>query len=429
MIRAAVLAAVVVALVAPRCGAEEAGVDLNGRCRELAAADDPLAVAICRDALDREPNNNDLEETLAGVEHRHGDVERALVLWRSLLADQGWSRERARGEAMALWRLGRSAEAEAALRELARRDPSPVATEDLIRFLGAFDRCAEAAREAESAAARFPDRCELQELWGAALSTCGDPSGAASHFAAAVERGCPRYRWTGLGSVPQNIDDPAFLALLRPAELVADLPGLDDRELLLRFELLRHVMVPAVAPQVVDQILSRNSPEVRLSGLGLLATAGSEAMASWSRLLAADDLMLRKNALRRIGELGDPAFVPLLEARLAVEPLPGNRNLAALVLGGLLIDGIDPARGRALLAAIPAADASFPAARLALADLAEQDGRYSDAVGLIDEARAAEPGLWVDPEREMRLRRRAGVAPSPSIPAPAATPAPAPGVE
>jgi hypothetical protein len=229
--------------------------------------------------------------------------------------------------------------------------------------------------------------------------------------------------------VPQNLDDPAYLALLRPDELVAGLHDLDDSQVLLRFELLRRVMVPEVAPAVAGQILARSSPELRLSGLGLLSAVGGGALDSWAELLAADDFVLRKNALRRIGELRDPAFVPLLEAQLAREPLPGNRNLAALALGELLIDGPDPSRGRALLEAVPEADASFPAARLSLSEIAERDGRYREAVALLDEARDAEPGLWIDPERDARLRALAGVPARPTSPPPAPAAVAVPGVE
>lgn len=429
MVRATVLSVLAMAVAVAGWGVEAGDADRAGRCRALAEADDPLAVAACRDALSAQPGNVELQETLAAVEHRHGDPEHALTLWQSLLESKGWLAERARGEAMALWRTGRTAQAEAALRELVRRDPSVAAREDLIRFLLSFDRAEEAASEAESAAVVFPDRCEIQELWGEALSARADHAGAASHFSLAVELGCPPFRWTAMGTVPQNLDGPAYLALLRPNELVAGLQDLEESQVLRRFELLRHVMVSEAAPAVADQILGRRSPEIRLAGLGLLAAVGGTALDSWTRVLAADDLMLRKNALRRIGELRDPTFLSLLEAQLAREPLPGNRNLAALALGELLIDGIDTSRGRTLLEAIPEKDSSFPAARLGLSELAEQDGRYLEAVELLDEARAAGPGVWIDPEREMRLRSLAGVAPNPSIPSPAASPVPAPGVE
>jgi hypothetical protein len=166
--------------------------------------------------------------------------------------------------------------------------------------------------------------------------------------------------------VPNHLDLPPYEALLVPEELVSGLDGLDDDECLRRFELLRSVMVPTVAPSVTDQVLSRTSREVQLAGLGLVAAAGSDSMTSWERLLASDDLMIRKQALRRIRQLDDPAFVPTLERHLEWEPLAGNRNLTALALGELLLGGVDSKRGVALLEAIPEADPSYELARQSL---------------------------------------------------------------
>ncbi len=139
MVRAPLLSVLAMAAAVTGWAVAAGDGDLAGRCRALAAAADPLAVAACGDALSAEPDSAELQETLAVVELRHGDPEHALTLWQSLLVTEGWSRERAQGEAMALWRTGGTAEAEAALRELARRDPPSVAArEDLIRFLLTF---------------------------------------------------------------------------------------------------------------------------------------------------------------------------------------------------------------------------------------------------------------------------------------------------
>jgi len=379
------------------------------RCRELAAGQSEEALAPCREALAAEPDDHELVPILADLEFRYGDPARSAELWQWLLAHGGWQPDPARGYAMALWRSGRPAEAEPVFREIARRSPSTRASLDLVRYLLGMDRWADAAEAASGALALHRESCELEEALGGALAMLDRDDQAAEHFARAVRSGCPPYGWTRIGPVPDRLDLPAYRALLVPGELISGLDDLDDTQCFFRFQLLARVMVPEAAPAVTDQVLKRRTAQVRIAGIGLLAAVGSQASGSWARLLASDDFVLRKQALRKIRLLDDDAFIPMLEAHLGREELPGNSNLTALALGALLLEGKDPARGQALLEAIPSDDPSYPHARLRLLDLAEAQGDDRLAAERLGEIRAVAPEFWIDPERESRLRAAAGL--------------------
>lgn len=405
----------VLVLALALCADLAAGAD-GQVCRRLAAGRDPGALAACRDALEAAPDDVDLVALVAELEYRDGDAERAVALWRAVMASDGWSTDRATGLARALARSGDRAAAEAVLREIVRRDPSSESRADLAHFLLGSGQAAEAAEVAAAAALEAPESCDLEELWGEALAAAGDDEGAARRFRDAVDLGCPPYRWTRLGPVPQRLGAPAYRDLLIADEMVAGLDRLDDAEVRRRFELLAPVMTADAAPAVTDQVLERSDPQLRLAGLGLLAACGCSAAESWSRVLDADDLVLRKQALRRLREVGQPCLAPQLEAHLERESLPGNRNLTALVLGELLAGSGDLSRARRLLAAIPPGDVSYPPARLALSELSEREGRFGEALQYLEEARAAAPGFGVDPEREARLRELAGSTAGSTVP-------------
>ncbi len=359
------------------------------------------------------PDDPQICRMVAELEFQYGDPARSAEVWSELMAREGWQPELARGQAMAMWRAGDPEGAGPMLREIVDREPSASAFMDLVGYFLAMDRNPEAVDAAASAAEVYPDVCEIEEIWGQALAAGGDDSAAAEHFARGVHKGCPHYRWTRLGPIPTRLDRPPYEALLVPAELVSGLDDLDDDSCLRRFELLGQVMTPAAAPAVTDQVVTRSAREIQLAGIGLLAVVGADSLASWERLLASDDLLIRKQALRRIQQLDDPAFVPVLEDHLVVEALPGNRNLTALSLGELLLQGEDPTRGRALLEGIPENDPSFTQGLLVLLKNAEERGAYPEAVALVDRIRAAESEVWIDPDREALIRQRAGVeAPS-----------------
>jgi hypothetical protein len=383
-------------------------------CLELEAAGDPAALQSCRAAFEASPGDLDVIAALADLEFRLGDSARSARLWGMLL-EGGWDPDAARGQAMALWRAGRMDEAEAVLRELVELEATTRATVDLSRFLLAMDRPAEASDAVAARVTTGDSSCELELIWGEAMAAVDDHAAAAKHFGASVDQGCPAFAWTRVGRVPGELDQPAYRSLLTPQRITADLDSLDDEQCLERFELLKPVMTAAVAPTVTDQILDRRTAEVRLAGIGLLSGVGSATAESWQRLLLSDDFVLRKHALRRIRQLEDPAFAPMLEDHLVREPLPGNRSLTALALGELLLDGADPDRGVGLLEGIPATDPSYAAARMTLLDRAEEAGDLAAAYGYLTQIRAAAPEYWIDPDREASLASAAaaesGVSP------------------
>ena len=331
-------------------------------CLSLAAGGGLDALDACREAFALSPDDPQIGRRAAELEFQYGDSGVSAEIWGDLIEREGWQPQLVRGRAMALWRAGDPGSAEPMLREIVDRSPSEGAYLDLLKFLLAMDHNAEAVSAASKAAGVYPTLCEIEELWGQALAALGDDDEAATHFYRGVLKGCAPYHWTRLGPVPTRLDRPVYTAMLVPDELVSGLDDLDDEQCLRRFELLAPVMSAAVAPAVTDQLIARSSRDVQLAGLGLLTVVGAEAMASWERVLASDDLVVRKQALRRLLQLDDPAFIPLLEHHLDREPLPGNRNLTALALGELLLEGPDPERGRALLESIPKDDPSHPRA-------------------------------------------------------------------
>jgi hypothetical protein len=127
-------------------------------------------------------------------------------------------------------------------------------------------------------------------------------------------------------------------------------------------------------------------------------------MESWKELVSSDDFILRKHALRRIRELHDPAFVPLLEEHLEREKLAGNRALTALTLGELFLDGEEEARGKDLLDGIPEDNILYPVARLSLAEWAEKKGDYAGALRFFEQAQTSSTTVIIDPERIEGLR-------------------------
>ena len=332
------------------------------RCVRLAAGGGSEALVACREALSESPDDPQIGRLAADLEFQAGDPRVSAEIWAGLIQKEGWQAELVRGQAMALWRTGDPESAEPMLHEIVDREPSAGASMDLVRFLLAMDRDFEAAGTASLAAELYPDLCEIEELWGQALASLGEDADAAGHFSRGVHKGCPPYRWTRLGPVPTRLDRPPYRAMLVPGELVSGLGDLDNDHCLRRFELLSPVMSPTVAPEVTDQVITRPARDIQLAGLGLLAVVGAESLTSWEKVLASDDLVVRKLALRRIRQLDDPAFIPLLEHHLESETLPGNRNLTALTLGELLLQGSDPDRGRALLETIPENDPSQPRA-------------------------------------------------------------------
>lgn len=380
------------------------------------------AVEPCRAELAAEPDSERLIRLGARVEFAEGDPALSAELWQQLLDREGWNDAAARGRAMALWRAGEIPAAEALLRQRVEREPSPSPRHDLIDFLLGFDRFEEAARLAASASADFPEDCLFFEDQAVATAGLGDDARAVELIAKAVASGCSRFQWTTRGVLANRVDHPAYRPLLEPSLLVEGLAKLDNDECVQRLRLLRPVFTPAQAPAVTDEVLNRKTAEVRLAGLGLLASLGGRAAPSFTRLLASDDFILRKRVLREIREIHDPAFLPLLEQHLEREPLPGNRSLTALALGELLLDGDRAKEGERLLLGIPSDQPTYPVARLVLAQWADKRGEPDRARALVEEARAVEPKLFVD----RALLERLGLPLAPPTPTPAPEPLPEP---
>lgn len=383
---------------------DEAEVTMS--CSEARSAGEPWqALEACREALAASPDDLELMRVVAGLEFDEGEPEAAVELWQKIQATEGWQVTTARRLAAAQWRAGEFDAAEATLRDAITRTDAPEAATDLVRLLLDRSRWDDATAAATAAIAATPDDCRLYELRGLAAAGAGDHDAAATDFGRAVEHGCPPYRWATLGVVPEHLDAAPYHRLLDPNELVAGLDRVDDDECELRLRLLEQVLTPAVAPAITDVVVGRTTLEVRYAGLGLLARLGAQVLPSWQRLLADDDFILRKLALRRIRELDDPAFAPLLEAHLeAGTDTPGNLALTRLALAQLKLDEGDVAGGAALLDEIPTDDPLYAVGRVALADRVEADGDAAAALGYLEQALAADPAVHVAEGRLEKLR-------------------------
>jgi tetratricopeptide (TPR) repeat protein len=409
MVRLLMISGLLLCLVSPAPAQQEPPPAAVAGCADLVAAGElAQALAPCRAEHAADPASPDLTRMLALAEFSEGDAERAAQLWGSLLESEGWSFEDAHDQAMALWRAGDVEAAERVIRSNLERQPSAVAHRDLIEFLMGFERWQEAAAAAAAATELFPSSCDLLEHHGVAEATLGNDERAAALLAKAIEAGCPRYRWTGRGVLPERLGQAEYRRLLDPELLADGLRELDDQVCLDQLRLLRLVMTPEQAPAVTREVLLRTNAKVRLIGLGLLADLGAAALESFKQLLADDDFILRKYTLRRIRELDDPAFRPLLEAHLEREKLPGNRALTSLALAELLLAQGDAGRAEELLLGIPEDDALHPVALVRLADHAEADGDLARALELIERARAINPQLYVEQGRQQRLREALG---------------------
>lgn len=375
-------------------------------CAEAIGGDDAmLALAVCRAEFSDAPVPSELRAELARLEYQAGDPIRAADLWEQILEDDGWTAEGSLARAKALWRGGEVDRAEEVFRTTYQEHPEPGTATDLIAFLLAFSRWDEAETAALDAIEAHPDVCSLRELLGMAHAGRGDHAEAADAFEAAIGGGCPPYRWATVGPVPEALDEPAYRPLLTVERLTDGLETTDDDECELRLRLLAmHPQVKA-APAATREVLERTSLEVRFAGLGLITQLGPAVMDSWEQLLASDDFILRKYTLRRIRELQDEDFIPLLEKHLEREELPGNRHLTALTLGEVLLAGPDPERGRALILSVPEDSALRPVGLMTLADHAEAEGDLEEALRLLEQALESEAtDLHVDRDRLEKLR-------------------------
>ncbi len=374
-------------------------------CTEARAAGDPWqALEACRAELEARPDDVRLVREVARLEYEEGDADAAAALWARLEQLDGWTVETALGRGAALWRAGRVEEAEAVLRDVVERSGSTEASAELVELLLEHQRWDEAAAAASEAIEDAPGSCRLYELRGLAAAAGGDDDGAAGDFARAVERGCPPYRWATMGVLPERVAAEPYRRLLDPEELTDGLGEVDDAECELRLRLLDLVLVPSAAPAITDVVVGRDRLELRYAGLGLLEELGPAAVESWRQLLATDDFVLRKLALRRIREQRDPVYMELLERHLERGDTPGNVALTRLALGELMLDAGEGRRGEALLDAIPADDPLYALGRISLADSAEAAGALAAALRYLEQAQAADPEVHVQLGRVDKLR-------------------------
>jgi tetratricopeptide (TPR) repeat protein len=113
--------------------------------------------------------------------------------------------------------------------------------------------------------------------------------------------------------------------------------------------------------------------------------------------------------LRRIREIGDPVFVPLLETHLeAGKDTVGNLALTRLTLGELYLASGDVKGAGVLLSQIPTDDPLYAIGRIALADHAEASGDPATALSYLEEALATSSEVYVDRDRLDKLRRTVG---------------------
>ncbi len=367
-----------------------------------------LALKICRQEHQQQPDSLQTMRLLARAEFSDGDAGPAVLLWRTLLKQEGWSAELAHELAMALWRAGKVDEAEAQLRDALARNPTSAAYEDLISFLMGFSRWQDAVEVARAAAEQLPQVCSFFESWGIAEAGLGHDEKAVSLIEKAQQLGCPAFHWAWRGTIQRRLEtQPVYQRLLKPSSLVAGLDQLNDDAMLRRLRLLRLTMTAEIAPSLVPLLRSRKEPELSFAALGLLMQVGAEAMPVWQELLSSKDFVLRKRTLRRIQELADPSFLPLLLQHLEQEELPGNRYLTKLSAGNLLLQGNEPWRGKKLLESIPEDSYLFPVANARLAEWAEKSGQPALAIDYLRRAKAADPNFPLSESRVQKLREQA----------------------
>lgn len=403
----AVVAVMILVLLAtaPASAAEDEAAEALSCAAARASGEPWQALEACQAELAERPDDVELMTIVAELEYDEGEPETAVALWRRIEQRQGWSLATARRLGTALWRAGQFDAAEATLRDAVARGGSPEAAADLVQLLLDLSRWDDATTAATAAITADPDLCQLYELRGLAAAGADDHAAAAADFARAVQHGCPPYRWATLGIVPEHLDAPPYRQLLDAKALTADLAAVDDHECELRLRLLEQVLTPAVAPAITDAVVGRTTLEVRYAGLGLLEQLGAKALPSWQRLLANDDFILRKLALRRIREQRDPVFAPLLEHHLeAGADTPGNLSLTRLALAELDLDAGDIAHATSLLDAIPVADTLYAIGRVDLADHAEADGDAAAALAYLEQALAADPAVHIAEGRLDKLR-------------------------
>jgi tetratricopeptide (TPR) repeat protein len=299
------------------------------------------------------------------------------------------------------------------LRDILVRQPDQGAYRDLVSYLLSFDRADEAVKLSGEAAKLFPEDCETVEDHGVVEAELGHDEEAAKHIQRSVDLGCPPFQWTTRGVLDHRLEHPAYAELLKPEKVVQGLEQLDDQACRARLELLRPYMNVEAAPAVTRVVLERRTGHVRLAGLGLLVDLGIDALPWWEKIVSSDDFILEKHALRRIRELCDPAFIPLLDDRLQAEQTPGNRALTQLTLGELLLRAGEPQRGESLMLSISEDHGLFPVALISLADWKEERGDLAGALALIEKARWVAPETYIAPERIDRLRAELGLDPAP----------------
>lgn len=366
-----------------------APLDQGAECRSaVQRMDFTGALAPCRSAA-REPDaGRDLLLAAARAEYEAGDPLAAASLHERVLAD-GWSEESAIGRADALWRAGKSSEAETGLREVLARGSSERAAQRLIELLMAFARPAEVPPIAREGLRLHPCACALAEWWGAAEASLGRDEGAARLFREAVRLGCPRFRWTTIGPVPGFLERPQLRALIPPAAVLEGIEALPEREALHRLKLLR-VSLDAGAAEPLAALVERTRwTSVRLESVGLLGRLGASAASAWRRLLASPNVVARRAALRQIFSLGDPALAPALATYVKEEKVASLRGLGSLALARLRAAERRFAEAESLLRAIPEGDEVYPAALAELAAIADEQGREAEAAELRRRSRAA----------------------------------------
>lgn len=365
------------------------------------------ALPYCRTAFDMD-HAAETARLLASCEFGAGDASRAVTLWQQVMDQEGWSLEASCGKANALWRTGQIKEAEQLFLANYQRDPGEKTLSELMRFYMGFSRWGEADAWGEEAVKKFPDNCHMLELLSATKAALGNVPASVALIKKIKSLPCPPYGWASVPGISEELDLPAYRALLDPEEIARSIRPKDTEDTVEKLTLLRLVATPAVGRPVAKAALENKDFNVRSLVLAILQALGTSATEPWSTVLTCDDFVLRKYAIRRQMSMKNPAFLPLLEKAYAAETMPGNRAMLQLLMGEMMLAGKDPAAGEVLLRAVPERDPMFPLAALQLSTLSETRKDYSQALQWIQKALAAAPDLEVDPARIERLKQLSG---------------------
>lgn len=374
------------------------------KCKDLYSKEkNEIALKTCRDAYNINNNSIELIRILAELEYSAGDPFKSAKLWDLLISKEGYKYEYSLAKANALLNAGDVMEAEEIFKYNIEKENNFDSYKRLIDFYISFQNFSEAIKLSRKAQIIFPDKCELIELEGISNIGLDKDKEAIFLIKKAISKGCPSFRWADRYLNTDKLEKEIYKELLNPYEILENFENLNLEEIVFRLKLLNYVMIPEVADKVSDIILENKNFLVKNYGLYLLTLLDEKAISSWEKILNSDDFLTRKYALRKIREIGNPFFIPLLEKNIEKEKMIHNKNLTYLTLGELYLKKEELEKSKKYLKMIPSRDFIYPLALYDLAILEEKNKNYEKALKLLKKIQKISPG-FVDKKEFERIK-------------------------